>query len=65
MALMAELMLQAFVRALAWARGHAWAAAWGVGRPVGPDIRGACLRIVGSSGGWISGSNGVFTFIIS
>ncbi len=25
MALMAELMLQAFVRALAWARGHAWA----------------------------------------
>ena len=39
--------------------------AWRAGRPVGPDIRGACLRIVGSSGGWISGSNGVFTFIIS
>ena len=32
MALMAELMLQAFVRALAWARVAAWACRLGAGR---------------------------------
>jgi len=44
MALMAELMLQAFVRASRMgARVPAWACRLGAGRPVGPGVGGACL----------------------
>ena len=32
--------MRSLVRALAWARGPAWACRLGAGRPVGPDVKG-------------------------
>lgn len=55
---------RALVRARMGARARVGLAAWGAGRPVGPDVRGACLRKGQLFGAGVFGGSGS-SFIIS
>ena len=52
------------MRARMGARARVGLAAWGAGRPVGPDVRGACLRKGQLFGAGVFGGSGS-SFIIS